>query len=103
MHPYLRVLVVGAVALIVAGGLVALALLGRNTTISVLALLGAGLIAILIGLVVFWQSWVWSQRFWRAGSAGRSLGIALAGALAIVLAGMALAGTAILLLTFGLG
>ncbi|HLY35485.1 MAG TPA: hypothetical protein VKU35_02100 [Candidatus Limnocylindria bacterium] len=103
MHPYLRVLVVGAVALIVAGGLVALALLGRNTTISVLALLGAGLIAILIGLVVFWQSWVWSQRTWRAGSAGRSLGIALAGALAIVLAGVALAGTAILLLTFGLG
>jgi hypothetical protein len=103
MHPYLRVVVVGAVAMIVAGGLVALALVGRNTTISVLALLGAGIIGVVVGLVVFWQSWVWSQQTWRAGSAGRSLGIALAGALAVVLAGVALAGTAILLLTFGLG
>ena len=103
MHPYLRVLVVAAVAVIVAGALVALALAGRSTTISVLALLGAGLIAVGIGLDLFWQSWVWSQRTWRAGSAGRSLGIAIVGGLAVVLAGLALAGTAILLLTFGLG
>jgi hypothetical protein len=103
MHPYLRVLIVAAVAVIVAGALVALALAGRNTTISVLALLGAGVIAVVVGLILFWQSWIWSQRTWRAGSTGRSLGIALVGGLAVVLAGLALAGTTILLFTFGLG
>ncbi|MDP9271311.1 MAG: hypothetical protein M3P14_10140 [Chloroflexota bacterium] len=103
MHPYLRFLVIGLVAMIVAGALVALALVGRNTTISVLALLGAGLIVAAMGGVIFWQSWVWSQRTWRDGSAGRSLGIALVGGLAVVVAATALAGTIILLLTFGLG
>jgi hypothetical protein len=103
MHPYLRILVVGAVAMIVAGALVALALVGRDTTVSVLALLGATLIGVVMGLLVFWQSWVWSQRIWRDGSSGRSLGIALVGGLAVVLAAVALAGAAILLMTFGLG
>ena len=103
MHPYLRILVVAAVAVIVAGALVAIALAGRNTTVSVLALLGAGIITVVVGLVLFWQSWIWSQRTWRGGSAGRSLGIAVVGGLAVVLAGVALAGTVILLFTFGLG
>jgi len=38
MHPYLRVLVAAIVAMIIAGGLVAVALAGRNTTLSVVAL-----------------------------------------------------------------
>jgi hypothetical protein len=100
MHPYLRLLIVGLVAVIVAGALVALALAGRNTSISVLALLAAGMIGVLMGALLFWQSWVWSQRIWREGSGGRSIGVALVGGLGILIAAVALAGTLILILTF---
>src|SRR5436190_23173107 len=100
MHPYLRVLVLAVVAVIVAGALVALALAGRNTTLSLVALLVAGLIATVIGGFVFFMSWVWSQRVWNEGHGGQSLAIAVAGGLAIVLAAAALAGSVILLLTF---
>ena len=103
MHPYLRVLVVAIVAMIIAGALVALALAGRNTTLSVVALLAAGLVAVVVGGFLFVQSWVWSQRSWREGSRGRSLAMALAGGLAIVVAAVAAAGSVVLLLTFFLG
>ena len=103
MHPYLRVLVVAIVAMIIAGALVALALAGRNTTLSVVALLAAGLVAVVVGGFLFVQSWVWSQRSWRDGSRGRSLGIAFAGGLAIVVAAVAAAGSLVLLMTFFLG
>ena len=103
MHPYLRVLVIALVAMIIAGALVALALAGRNTMLSVLALLAAGLVAVLMGGLLFIQSWVWSQRSWREGSRGRSLAMALAGGLAIVVASVAAAGSIVLLLTFFLG
>jgi hypothetical protein len=103
MHPYLRVLILAAVAMIVAGALVALSLAGRNTSISVLAILGAGLIGTVTGLFVFVMSWTWSQRSWHQGLTGRSIGIALAGGVGIVIAAVALASSVILLLTFFLG
>ena len=103
MHPYLRVLVGAVVAIIIAGGLVAVALAGRNTTISVVALLAAGLVAMLVGGFTFVQSWIWSQRSWSDGSRGRSLAISLAGGLAIVVAAVAAAGSLVLLLTFFIG
>jgi hypothetical protein len=103
MHPYLRVLIVAIVAMIIAGALVALALAGRNTTLSVVALLAAGVVAVVIGGFVFVQSWIWSQRSWQEGSRGRSLAIALAGGLAIIVAAGAAAGSIVLLLTFFLG
>jgi hypothetical protein len=103
MHPYLRVLVVAIVAMIIAGALVALALAGRNTTLSVVALLAAGVVAVAIGGFVFVQSWIWSQRSWQESSRGRSLAIALAGGLAIIVAAGAAAGSIVLLLTFFLG
>jgi hypothetical protein len=103
MHPYLRVLVAAAVAMIIAGGLVAVALAGRNTTLSVAALLAAGLLAMLVGGFLFVQSWIWSQRSWSDGVRGRSLAIAVAGGVAILLASVAAAGSLVLLLIFFLG
>ena len=41
MHPLLRNAVIGLVGLIIAGGLTALALLGRDSDLSVLALMAA--------------------------------------------------------------
>ncbi len=103
MHPYLRMVVIAFVAMIIAGALVALALVGRNTTLSVLALLAAGLVAVVMGGLLFVQSWVWSQRSWREGSRGQALAMALAGGVAIVVASVAAAGSVVLLLTFFLG
>ena len=100
MHPYLRVLVAALVAMIIAGGLVAVAMAGRNTTLSVVAILAAGLLAVGVGGFTFVQSWIWSQRTWSDGSRGRSIAMALAGGLAIVVAAVAAAGSLVLLLTF---
>jgi hypothetical protein len=103
MHPLARNVVIGAVGLIIAGGLAALAVLGRDTATSVMAMLAAGLIATGIGVFLFIQGWIWSQRAYREGATGRSIGIALGGGLMIVLAAVALAGTVILVLVFYLG
>ena len=103
MHPYLRVLVAAIVAMIIAGGLVAVALAGRNTTLSVVALLAAGVVAVLVGGFLFVQSWIWSQRTWTDGSRGRSVAMAFAGGVAIVVAAVAAAGSLVLLLTFFIG
>jgi hypothetical protein len=103
MHPFARNLVIGAVGLLIAGGLAALAALGRDSSTSVLAMLAAGLIATAIGFFLFVQGWIWSQRAYRQGSTGRSLAIALGGGLMIVLAGLSLAGSVILVLVFYLG
>ncbi|HEX6140117.1 MAG TPA: hypothetical protein VF013_06625 [Candidatus Limnocylindria bacterium] len=100
MHPFVRTLVIGAVGLLIAGGLTALAVLGEDSGLSVLAMLGAGLIGTAIGLFVFVQAWRWSQRSYRRGSVGPALGMALAGGLAIVLAAGALAGSIALILLF---
>jgi hypothetical protein len=103
MHPFVRTLVIGVVALLIAGGLAVLAALGRDTSTSVLAMLGAGVIATAVGIFLFVQGWIWSQRAYREGSAGRSIAIALGGGLMIVLAGLALAGTVVLVLVFYVG
>ena len=100
MHPYVRVLVAAAVAMIIAGGLVAVALAGRNTTLSVVALLAAGAVSILVGGFLFIQSWIWSQRSWHDRTYWRSVGMAVVGGLAIVVAAVAAAGSLVLLLTF---
>lgn len=100
MHPLARNLVIGAVGLIIAGGLTALAVLGRDSAMSVMAMLAAGLLASVIGIYLFVQGWIWSQRAYRQGSTGRSIAIALGGGLMIVLAAVAMAGSVILVLVF---
>jgi hypothetical protein len=100
MHPFARNLVIGGVGLIIAGGLTALAVLGRDSGTSVMAMLAAGAIAAAVGIFLFVQGWIWSQRAYRQGSTGRSIVIALGGGLMIVLAAVALAGTVILVLVF---
>lgn len=103
MHPLARNLVIAAVGLLIAGGLGAIAALGGNSGTSVLAMLVAGLIATAVGAFLFVQGWIWSQRAYRQGSAGRSIAIALGGGLMILLAALSLAGTVILVLVFYLG
>ena len=103
MHPFLRNLVIGVVGLIIAGALSALALLGQDSNLSVLAMLASALIATAIGIFLFVQGWIWSQRAAQGGYAGRSVAIALAGGLMIVMAAGALAGAVLLVLLFYLG
>jgi hypothetical protein len=103
MHPFVRNVVIGVVGLIIAGGLAALAVLGEDSSTSVLGMVGAGLISTAVGVFLFVQGWVWSQRAYRHGSTGRSVAIALGGGLMIVLAGLAMAGTVILVLVFYFG
>jgi hypothetical protein len=103
MHPFLRNLVIGIVGLLIAGGLSALALLGTDSSLSVLAMVASALIATVIGIFLFIQGWVWSQRAARRGDAGRSVAIALAGGVMVVMAAGALAGAVMLVLLFYLG
>ena len=103
MHPFLRNVVIGVVGLIIAGALGALALITRDPQQSVLSLLGAGLLASLVGLFLFIQGWIWSVRAWRERRSGQALVFALAGGVMVVVAGGALAGTVILLLLFFVG
>jgi hypothetical protein len=103
MHPFLRNLVIGIVGLIIAGGLSALALLGEDSNLSVLAMLASALIATVIGVFLFVQGWIWSQRAARRGYAGRSVAIAFAGGFMILLAAGAFAGTIMLVLLFYIG
>jgi hypothetical protein len=100
MHPFARNLIIGAVGLLIAGGLAAIAVLGDDSGLSVLAMLAAGLIATIIGIYLFVQAWIWSQRSWRRGSVGTSLAIAAAGGLMIILAAVGLAGCVVLILLF---
>jgi hypothetical protein len=100
MHPFVRDLVIGLVGLLLAGGLSAIAILGEDSGLSVLAMLASGLIATGVGLFLFLQGWIWSQRQWRSGSAGTSLAIAVAGGLMGLVAAGALAATVVLVLTF---
>ena len=100
MHPFVRNLVIGVVGLILAAGLVAIAVLGEDSAMSVAAMLAAGLISAAVGIFLFVQAWVWSQRVYRRGSGGTSVAISLAGGLMVLLAGAALAGCVVLILTF---
>lgn len=100
MHPFVRNLVIGIVGLIIAGGLSALALLGENSNLSVFAMLASALIATAIGIFLFVQGWIWSQRAYRSRSVGMSVAIALGGGLMILLAAVALGGAVILVIVF---
>ena len=64
------------------------------------AMLVAALIAVAIGIFLFVQGWIWSQRAYRTRSAGMSVGIALGGGMMIVMAAVALAGAVILVVLF---
>ena len=100
MHPFLRNVVIGLVGLLIAAGLTAMAVLGDDTGLSVVAMLGSALIAVAIGIFLFVQGWIWSQRAYRSRSTGMSVGIALGGGLMLVLAAVALAGAVILVVLF---
>lgn len=103
MHPLLRNVVIGIVGLIIAGALTALALLGRDSDLSVLALLAAGLLGTVIGLFLFSQGWIWASRAARQREMGQSLIIAIGGGVMALVAAVAIAGLLILLLLFFLG
>jgi hypothetical protein len=100
MHPFVRNLVIGGVGLLFAAGLSTIAVLGTDSGVSVAAMLGSGLIATGVGLFLFIQAWIWSQRTYRSGSGGKSVAIALAGGLMALIAAVALAGSVVLVLTF---
>jgi hypothetical protein len=103
MHPLLRNVVIGIVGLIIAGALSTLALLGRDSDLSVLALLAAAVLGSLIGLFLFAQGWTWSSRAARRREHGQAVLIAVGGGLMILVAAVALAGLLVLLLLFFLG
>jgi hypothetical protein len=103
MHPFLRNAVIGVVGLIIAGGLAALALFGRDSDLSILAMLGAALIAAAVGIFLFAQGWIWSTRAAREGYGGRAVAIAFGGVLSALLAAGALAGATILVTLFYMG
>ena len=103
MHPLLRNVVIGIVGLIIAGALTALALLGRDSDLSVLALLAAAVLGALIGLFLYSQGWIWGSRAARRREHGASVLIAIGGGVMALVAAVALAGLLILLLLFFLG
>ena len=100
MHPMLRNTVIGVVGLIIAGGLTALALLGRDSGLSVLALLAAGIIGALIGLFMYSQGWVWGSRAARQRDTGQAVLIAVGAGLMALVAAVAIAGLLVLALLF---
>jgi hypothetical protein len=103
MHPLLRNAVIGVVGLIIAAALTALALLGRDSDLSVLALLAAAVLGTLIGLFLFSQGWIWATRAARRRESGQAVLIAIGGGLMILVAAVAMAGLIVLVLLFFLG
>jgi hypothetical protein len=103
MHPLKRNIVIGLVGLIIAGALTALALVGTDSDLSVLALLVAGALAVGIGAFLFAQGWLWGGRLARRRETARSVLVAIGGGLMGLLAAASLAGLAILILLFYLG
>jgi uncharacterized membrane protein YeaQ/YmgE (transglycosylase-associated protein family) len=103
MHPMLRNVVIGLVGLIIAGALTALALLGRDSNLSVLGLLAAGIIGALVGLFLYSQGWVWGARAARQHERGQSILIALGAGVMALVAAVAVAGLLILALLFLIG
>lgn len=100
MHPFLRNVVIGLVGLLIAAGLTVMAVLGNDPGLSTTAMLVSALIAVAIGIFLFIQGWIWSQRAYRTRSTGMSVGIALGGGLMILVAAVALAGAVILVVLF---
>lgn len=103
MHPLLRNVVIGIVGLIIAGALIALALLGRDSDLSILALLAAGVLGTLIGLFLYSQGFTWGSRAARRRETGQSVLIAIGGGVMALIAAVALAGLLVLVLLFYLG
>ena len=103
MHPLLRNVVIGLVGLIIAGALTALALLGGDSDLSVLALVAAGTLAALVGVFLYSQGWTWGSRAARRRETGQSVLIAIGGGVMALIAAGALAGLLILVLLFYLG
>jgi hypothetical protein len=103
MHPLLRNSIIGAVGLIIAGGLVTLALIGRDSDLSILAMLVAGILGTLIGLFLYSQGWIWGSRAARQRDYPQSFVMAAGGGLMGIVAGVALALLIILVLLFYLG
>ena len=103
MHPLLRNTVIGIVGLIIAGALTALALIGRDSDLSILAMLAAALLAAGVGLFLYAQGWTWGSRAARRRQSGTSLMIAVGGGVMALVAAVALAGLLILLLLFVIG
>ena len=103
MHPLLRNVVIGIVGLIIAGGLTALALASRDSDLSVLALLAAGILGGLIGIFLYSQGWTWGSRAARRRQHGQAMLIAIGGGLMALVAAVAIAGLLVLLLLFFLG
>jgi hypothetical protein len=103
VHPLLRNTVIGAVGLIIAGALVALALFGRDSTLSVLAMLVAGLLGTLIGVFLYSQGWIWGSRAARRREYGQSFVVAAGGGLMAIVGAVAFALLIVLVLLFYLG
>ena len=103
MHPLLRNVIIGIVGLIIAGALTALALLGRDADLSILALLAAAILGTLVGLFLYSQGWVWGSRSALRRQTGQSALIAIGGGLMVLVAAVALAGLLILILLFFIG
>jgi hypothetical protein len=103
VHPLVRNVIIGIVGLIIAGGLAALALVGNDADLSVLALLAAGILGTLIGLFLYSQGWIWGSRMARRRQGGNSVLVAIGGGLMALVAAVALAGLLILILLFYLG
>jgi hypothetical protein len=100
MHPFLRNVVIGVVGLLIAAALTTMSILSADTAFSIGAMLASALIAIVIGVFLFIQGWIWSQRAYRTRSTGMSVAIALGGGFMILLAALAIAGAAILVILF---
>lgn len=99
----LRNVVIGVVGLIIAGALTALALLGRDSDLSVLGLLAAGIIGALVGVFFYVQGWIWGTRAARQRATGQAVLIAVGAGFMALVAAVALAGLLVLLLLFFLG
>jgi len=100
MHPFVRNVVIGVVGLLIAAALTTMSILSSDTGFSVAAMLASALIAVVIGIFLFVQGWIWSQRAYRTRSTGMSVAIALGGGFMILLAALALAGAVILVILF---
>ena len=100
MHPFLRNVVIGVVGLLIAAALTTMSILSNDTAFSVGAMLASALIAVVIGVFLFIQGWIWSQRAYRTRSTGMSVAIALGGGFMILLAALALSGAVILVILF---
>ena len=98
MHPFLRNVVIGVVGLLIAAALTTMSIISNDTSFSVAAMLVSALIAVVIGVFLFVQGWIWSQRAYRTRSTGMSVAIALGGGFMILLAALALAGGVILVI-----